>query len=151
MVESRLYSYTFFNKRYGVEVKKGISGTKPPITGKIYLRFFPIEKGKKDQQIIIKLTPSEAFAGSLNIKNTIREKKPIQTLIHKFDTDAGSTTTSVKFDVWERDSRSGYGIVVARTINGKGSNISVSLSYSDMLFMAEILRTWAVESCYVQN
>ncbi len=150
-MENISYSYTFFNKQYGVEVKKGVSGIKPPITGKIYLRFFPLEKGNKDQQIIVKLTPSEAFAGSINIKETIRTKKSVQTLIHKFDTDSGPTVTSVKFDAWERNGRSGYGIAVARTVNGKGKQISVSLSYSDMLFMSEILKVWAVESCYIKN
>ncbi len=144
-------TYTFFNKRYGVEVKKGLSGKEKPLSGRIYLRFFPLEKGAKDEQIMVKTTASESFAGSLNIRKAIKGKKSVTTLIHKFESAGGTTTTSIKFDVWERNGRSGYGIAVARTINGKGKNMSVSLSLADMLFMAEILKVWAVESCYVKR
>ena len=147
----------FFSKKTGLEVSLGKTAQNGSgyVSGRVYLRAFPLEKGGREKQIIVKLQPEEAYSLALNIPGVIRDKQGKQALLHKFQTDDVEYTTTVSLDAWksEKTGKSGYGMTVSRSNGSENDrlNIAVPLSGLSFRFLARILKTWAVDSCFEEK
>ena len=147
----------FFSKKTGLEVSLGKTAQNNSgyVTGRVYLRAFPLEKGGRERQIIVKLQPEEAYSIALNIPGVIRDKKGKQALVHKFQAEEVEYTTTVSLDAWksEKTGKSGYGVTVSRSNGNEDDrlNIAVPLSGLSFRFLAHILKTWAVDSCFEEK
>jgi len=126
------------------------------VSGRVYLRAFPLEKGGRERQIVVKLQPEEAYSIALSIPGVIKNRQGKQALVHKFQSDDVEYTTTVSLDAWksEKTGKSGYGVTVSRS-NGNEENdrlnIAVPLSNLSFRFMAHILRTWAADACFEER
>ena len=141
----------FYSKKSGLEVSMGRTVKNGYASGRIFLRAFPLEKGGRDRQIVLKLQPEEAFGLSLYIK-AVKETKESATnaIVHKFtDSNGGEVTTTLSVEHWQREKdgkqRSGYAIVISR---GKDNRISVPMGNLDFLFLAHLLDRWSAEACF---
>ena len=140
----------FYSKKSGLEVSLGRTVKNGYATGRIFLRAFPLEKGGRDKQIVLKLQPEEAFALSLYIKAVKEAKESISNaIVHKFQSNGNEVTTTLSVEHWQREingkQRSGFAIVISR---GKDNRISVPLNSLSFLFLGHLLDRWSVESCF---
>lgn len=140
----------FYSKKSGLEVSLGRTVKNGYASGRIFLRAFPLEKGGRDKQIVLKLQPEEAFALSMYIKAVKEARESISNaIVHKFQSNGSEVTTTLSVEHWQREidgkQKSGFAIVVSR---GKENRISVPLNSLNFLFLANLLDRWSVESCY---
>ena len=147
----------FYSKSSGLEISLGKTAQNGSgyVSGRVYLRAFPLEKGGKERQIIVKLQPEEAYSLALGIPRVIRDKQGKQAIVHKFQADDMEYTTTVSLDAWksEKTGKSGYGVTVSRSNGSEDSrlNIAIPLSSLSFRFMAHVLKTWAVDSCFEER
>jgi hypothetical protein len=97
----------------------------------------------------MKLTPAESFRLSKLINYAIQQKKTVKpAIIHKFgDNDNNETTTSLQVDFWERNEKSGFGIVV----NKDKTSISTPFSKIDFMFFSALLERWSVDAAFTER
>jgi hypothetical protein len=143
--------HTFFSKSSGLEVRLGrrLSPKNGYAQGRIFLRAFPLEQGAREKQVTMMLNPVEAIKVGLDISKLMKSKETVQSLIHKYtDTQGNENTTMLSLDYWERDGKSGTGITLSRN---KDKRVSIALRPLDFYLLQNILKSWAVESCYEEK
>jgi len=159
-------TYTFYAGKAGVEVrvggdvKEGKNGVNYRF-GRLFIRFFPLEKGGREKQIVCKLNPKEGIRIARLIPYVVKEKKTISALVHKFGEEKEQTTTKVSLDYWQKSVKKNgdekkvdmYGISVLRYKDDpkKGEKISVPLDADDFKLLQCLMEVWAPEACYVEK
>jgi DNA primase len=137
----------FYSKNTGLEVSLGEEAKDENVLGKIYLRAFPLEKGGKENHVVMKLSPVEGFKLSKLVDYVAEQKKTVkQALIHKFSSNDSETTTSLQIDYWERNGKNGFAIVVSRNVDK--ASISVPLNKIEFMFFSTLLERWSVDAAF---
>jgi len=121
--------------------------------GRIQLRFFKLTpKTKTDDvsQIRFLCEPDEAYGLALMIQQVAASSVACKEKLspHRFlSTEQGETVTTLSVEKWERGGKAGFAVTAAR---GK-EYISVPVPLSKFLFLAEYLRRFSFEQCWVEK
>lgn len=139
---------TFFSRKSGMEVSKGRTIKDNWVTGCVFMKGFPLEKGGRDKQIAVKLLPEEAWSIAKDIEALLAgkfEKKEV--LFHNIK---DSYTTSISLATKEHEGRKFRMVFFNRKRKGndKGDSVPFPMRDEDISFLAALLRKYSLEVCY---
>ena len=144
--------YTFYSKSSGLEISVITATKENRIQGRVRLRLFPLEEGGREKQVVLMLNPLEAFSLHRRIVQTVEMGKGLQNvLIHKSERDGTESTAYLNVDVWEKGGKRGFGFTAGRKSGDKKRRVAIPLDEDAMLFAAELLRQYAVDSAYEER
>lgn len=145
-------TYTFYSKSSGLEIAVATATKGKKIEGRVRLRLFPLEEGGRERQIVLMLNPLEAFALSRKVVRAVEKEEGLQkVLIHRSERDGVESTAYLNVDVWERAGKKGFGFTAGRENGEKKRRVSIALNEDAMLFAAELLRRYAVDTAYEEK
>jgi hypothetical protein len=135
---------TIFSKNTGLEILGDAVEKKNNKYGAVTLRFFEMENGKKSIRFI--LTPIEAFKSSLVIGKVAGSAEAIKIpLTHKYESESGEIVTTLTFEKWVRENKSGYALLIKRD----DRSINVPVDEGTLLYVGEFLRYLSTQQAWV--
>ena len=154
----RNHCYEVFSQSTGVEISAACRTVKEheqivERRGRVQLRFFklvPKSNPNDITQIRFICEPDEAYNLSLMIGQVAASSAPCKEKLqpHKFSAgDQGDTVTILSVEKWERSGKGGFALTVAR---GRDF-ISVPVPLIKFQFIAEFLRFFAFEQCWIER
>ena len=154
----RNHCYEIFSQSTGVEISAACKTIKEhdqivERLGRVQLRFFklvPKANPNDITQIRFICEPDEAYNLALMIGQVASSSAPCKEKLHphKFSAgEQGETVTILSVEKWERSGKGGFALTVAR---GKDF-ISVPVPLLKFQFLAEFLRFFAFEQCWVER
>lgn len=142
MRDGRVRGWTFYCKSSGLEVSLAERA------GGVRVRFFPLEAGGRERQVVLLLRPEEAVRlASVLVASRVGREGSSRVVYHELQGRASYITV----DAFQRDGRLRIGLTAVSQNGADARRVPFLFTDEGLELFVMLLKQLAVESCYIES